>query len=103
MALSLPQWRKKSDRQIAEHVGVSHDMVRRYREELEPSSIICKIATRTVTRNGTTYEQNTTNIGKGVKVWPRGLTLKSQRSRDEVGKMFGVSGRQIQRAGRKNR
>lgn len=50
-----------SDRKIAEHVGVGHSAVSEWRKS------ICPIRTdteRTVTRNGTTYQQNTANIGK---------------------------------------
>ena len=53
-----------SDSQIAEHVGVDHKTVLRYREELESSREIPKIETRTATRNGKEYEIDTTNIGR---------------------------------------
>lgn len=63
-ALKHPNGAKKSDRQIAEHVGVSHATVIKYRERLEASGQVDQIETRTVTRGGTTYEQDTTNIGR---------------------------------------
>lgn len=53
-----------SDWQIAEHCGVDQKTAWKYRHELESSKEIPKIDTRTVTRNGKTYEQNTANIGK---------------------------------------
>jgi transposase-like protein len=56
-----------SNVQIAEHCGVSEFLIRKYRreQELEPSSIKSKI--RTVTRRGTTYRQNTAQIGKHMR------------------------------------
>ena len=44
----------------AEHVGVSHDMVRRYRNEMESTGILCQSGTRTG-QDGRTI--NTSNIG----------------------------------------
>jgi len=52
--------RTLSDRQIAEHCGVSQQFVSKPRGELSYNG--CKI--RQVTRGGTTYEQDTANIGK---------------------------------------
>jgi hypothetical protein len=63
-ALLHPQGAGKSDRDIAKHVGVDSETVRNWRNKLTASSEIRKIDTRTVSRNGTTYQQNTTNIGK---------------------------------------
>lgn len=63
-ALKHPQGAKKSDRQIAEHVGVGHVVVSRYRQQLESSVSLEQIPVREVTRGGTTYQQNTANIGK---------------------------------------
>ncbi len=59
-ALAHPNGVNRSDREIAKHVGVSHETVRQWRER------ICQNLTdnRTVTRNGTTYQQNTANIGR---------------------------------------
>jgi len=63
-ALRHPNGAKMSDNAIAEHVGVSHTFVGKVRAEVGASCNECKIATRTVTRGRTTYEQDTTNIGK---------------------------------------
>lgn len=63
-ALLHPNGAEMSDRQIAEHVGVDQKTVLRYRKELVASEEIPQIETRTVTRNGKTYKQNTGNIGK---------------------------------------
>jgi site-specific DNA-methyltransferase (adenine-specific) len=64
-ALRHPYAGQYSNVQIAQHCGVDEGTIRKYREKL--SSEIPKIANtseRTVTRNGTTYTQNTANIGK---------------------------------------
>jgi hypothetical protein len=53
---------KAPDREIAEHVGVDNKTVAKVRHEL--SEEIPQMRERTVTRGGTTYTQNTTNIGK---------------------------------------
>ena len=63
-ALKHPKSAGLSDNQIAKHVGVHHDTVRESRLRLEASCGIRKIEERTVTRGGTTYQQNTTNIGR---------------------------------------
>lgn len=62
-ALKHPRGVKLSDRQIAAHVGVDHKTVGKYRTAKESSGEIPQIDSRTVTRGGTTYEQNTANIG----------------------------------------
>lgn len=62
---------QRSDHDIARHVGVSHGMVGKYRDELEaaaaasrqgPAPLPCK--PRLVTRNGTTYTMMTGDIGR---------------------------------------
>jgi len=58
----------ESNRAIAAHVGVDEGTVRRHRSELESSAELPQIDKRTVTRNGTTYEQDTSKIGKTRKV-----------------------------------
>lgn len=63
-ALKHPQGAKKSDRQIAEHVGVTHPMVMKYREQLSATGKDYQSPTRTG-RDGRTI--NTTNIGKAAK------------------------------------
>ena len=52
-----------SDRQVAVHVGVDQKTVTNWRHQLETSEEIPKIRTRTVTRRGRSYQQETTNIG----------------------------------------
>jgi hypothetical protein len=59
-ALLHPKSRELSDSQIARHVGVDHKTVSAQRSILGISQ-----DSRTVNRNGTTYQQNTANIGKG--------------------------------------
>jgi len=54
--------RELSDHQIARHVGIDVKTVGNWRERL--SMEIPQIAARTVTRAGTTYQQDTTKIGK---------------------------------------
>jgi len=60
-ALKHPQGAKKSDRQIAEHVGVSSNMVLKYREQLVSTAQVAQSPERTG-RDGRTI--NTANIGK---------------------------------------
>lgn len=60
-ALKHPKGAKKSDGQIAEHVGVSDRMVNKYRAELEVTSKLSESPKRTG-RDGRTT--NTTNIGR---------------------------------------
>jgi len=83
-ALNHPAAAGKSDRQIADHIGVSDKTVAAWREKLFPSSEIPKIATRTVTRKGTTYQQDVSKIGKGraatVKPDPAWTTTDDQRA-----------------------
>ncbi len=61
--LSDPEWSKMNNVQIAKHCAVSHQAVANYRKEL---AIIPNLndSVKTVTRNGTTYTQNTANIGR---------------------------------------
>jgi transposase-like protein len=53
-----------SDNEIARHCGVSVPTVAAWREKLGLSIKTLKIGTRTVTRNGKTYKQNTSKIGR---------------------------------------
>lgn len=55
---------KWSDRQIAKHCGVSDKTVSAVRVSIFGNSEDAPPAERTVTRNGTTYTQNTANVGK---------------------------------------
>jgi transposase-like protein len=70
-ALAHPQSAKMSDSAIARHVGVAVSTVSDWREKLSASLGNLKIETRTVTRNGTTYQQDTTNIGRPLAPAPR--------------------------------
>lgn len=78
-ALQHPKSVGLSDREIARHVGVDHQTVANWRGKL--SGEIRQIETRTVTRNGTTYTQNTANIGRKEEI-PR-VFLHEQRSLSE--------------------
>jgi len=53
-----------SNSAIARHVGVDEATVRNWRAKLAASSEIPKIDTRTVSRQGRTYQQRTTQIGR---------------------------------------
>jgi hypothetical protein len=66
-ALAHPYSADKSDEKIASHVGCSGEWVRRIRAEMVSSNQLEDRKTRTVTRNGTTYQQNTANIGRKRK------------------------------------
>ncbi len=72
LALTHPVGAEKSDRQIAEHVGVHHVTVGRIRHELESSGELHQMETRTVQRGDQVYEQNTSGINKGRKTPPEG-------------------------------
>jgi hypothetical protein len=63
-ALQHPKGAKLSDRQIAEHCGVSSMFVGKCRDELSPSINGLQIDTRIATRGGKEYEIDTTNIGR---------------------------------------
>jgi len=56
------EWAKWSNREIARAADVSESLVRHLRENADAT------ATRTVERNGKTYTQNTSNIGKKQEV-----------------------------------
>lgn len=63
-ALLHPQGVKRSDREIAEHIGVDHKTVARHRAELSASGEIPQMRTRQVNRGDSSYQQDTTCIGK---------------------------------------
>lgn len=63
-ALMHPKGAGMSDAAIAKHVGVSQSTVSAWRQKMEASYRIDKIDRRTVNRNGTTYQQDTSRIGK---------------------------------------
>jgi transposase-like protein len=62
-ALKHPYAASRSNVQIAEHCGVDEGTIRAWRKKLEDNGEIERSHARTVTRNGKTYSQNTTNIG----------------------------------------
>jgi transposase-like protein/uncharacterized ParB-like nuclease family protein len=64
LALRHPQSQRLSDSALAKHVGVSVHTVGNHRKELESSLKIAKIESRTATRNGVSYQINTTKIGR---------------------------------------
>ena len=66
-ALLHPKGVNKSNRQIANHVGVTDKTVAVIRCELELSAEIPQIESRTVQRGDQTYQQNVTQIGKKAK------------------------------------
>jgi hypothetical protein len=59
-----PEWKKTPQGEIAAHVGVSREYVNRLSKEINPSCDRSQDSERTVERGGTTYTQNTANIGK---------------------------------------
>jgi hypothetical protein len=64
LALLHPHGANLSDREIARHCGVHHETVGKIRKQLEASGEIRQIEKRVVTRNGQTYQVDTSNIGK---------------------------------------
>jgi transposase-like protein len=63
-ALLHPRAAEMSNTAIARHVGVDEATVRNWRTRLAASSEIPKIDTRTVSRQGSTYQQRTAQIGR---------------------------------------
>lgn len=61
--LQDPEWTTYPEREIARIAHVSHTFVQRVRVE-HLATLPDKPDTREVTRNGTTYTQNTANIGR---------------------------------------
>lgn len=62
-ALLHPYGVQLSNREIARHCGVSDKAVGNIRREMEASAKISQIDKRIIQRGGTTYEQDTANIG----------------------------------------
>lgn len=74
--LSDSEWAQWSDREIGRQCGVSHTFVSSVRSDLSGNR--CQIAaTKTVSRNGTTYQQNTANIGKTTSPTPTRATERA--------------------------
>jgi len=69
-ALLHPRAAEMSNSAIARHVGVDEATVRNWRTRLAASSEIPKIDTRTVSRQGSTYQQRTTQIGRRRRAKP---------------------------------
>jgi transposase-like protein len=69
-ALLHPRAAEMSNSAIARHVGVDEATVRNWRAKLETSSEIPKIDTRTISRQGSTYQQRTANIGQRRRAKP---------------------------------
>lgn len=67
-ALRHPNGANLSDREIARHCGVDHKTVGQIRSELESSGEIPRITERVVTRDGTTYRQDTGKLNNFVSV-----------------------------------
>lgn len=65
--LNDSEWSAWSDREIARQAGVSNRFVGNLRGQTVSVNGSQMGEQRTVTRNGTTYQQNTTNIGGGSK------------------------------------
>jgi ParB-like chromosome segregation protein Spo0J len=88
---ALKGWgEKKPDREIAEHIGVSRRTVIRHKRDLESScDNYTRPPEREVTRNGTTYTQDTTNIGgsrstgDGAPATPTEPTHETTQSRSQ--------------------
>ena len=58
------EWGKWPQPKVAKHVGVSREYVNRLASDIDSSCDRSQDSSRTVTRNGTTYQQNTSNIGR---------------------------------------
>jgi hypothetical protein len=63
-ALRHPGGASKSDREIADHVGVHYVTVSRHRAKLQSSGAMHQMRSRTVTRGQSTFVQNTTGISE---------------------------------------
>ena len=75
-AVAHPMAADKSNRQIAQHCGVSERMVRKYRAFRDGISPVPVSKIRTVTRAGRTYQLDTTRIGRTKQV---GCTVTPSR------------------------
>lgn len=64
------EWKQWSDREIARRCGVGNKFVSNVRAELYPPSVFGTQIERKAERNGTTYTQNTANIGMTPRVKP---------------------------------
>jgi len=78
-ALKHPSGAKMSDRQIAEHVGVSNDMVSRHRKAMEEGGALSENDSRTG-KDGRTI--NTAKIGKSKRTVERDVALAANIPED---------------------
>ena len=69
LLLEDKEWSAWSDREIARKCAVTHPFVIKLRDELSGNGYQIPIE-RKVSRNGTTYTQNTANIGKSIHSEP---------------------------------
>ena len=90
-ALVHPSGREISDSRIARHCGVTQPTVSAWREKLGLSTKIYKIASRTVTRAGTTYQQDIANIGRGSATTQSAETATAQQPATGAAKARSVS------------
>jgi hypothetical protein len=58
------EWARWGDREIARQCNVSNEFVGKLREQIKPASSVNVDRSRIVFRGGTTYKQDTTNIGR---------------------------------------
>ena len=77
-ALKHPKSDGMSDNQISKYIGCSQTWVSEIHRGMKETHLSANakmanadaITKKTVTRNGTTYQQNTANIGKGKRDFP---------------------------------
>lgn len=70
-----PEWKSISLREIARHTGIPLTTVHRFQASVPLEQMVQREPSRTVTRNGTTYTQNTANIGKSAAPAPKPPTI----------------------------
>jgi hypothetical protein len=80
-ALSDSEWSQFPHKEIAAMCSVSREYVSRLASEIESSCDRSQDTVRKVTRNGTTYEQETANIGASGNARPRGKEKKVPASK----------------------
>lgn len=114
--LADPEWAAWSNREIARRACVNPSTVDNMRNELAPVAVqrICRNSadaatpTRTVERNGTTYQQNTANIGRraepataaippGVRMEPKRVEVKEADVKEADTSGFDGDARELRR------
>ena len=78
LLLEDAEWGQWSDREIARRAHVDHKTVGRLRDELS-GEVPQMAAPRKVERNGTTYMQNTTNIGRSAAPGESSMAMKENK------------------------